>query len=201
MAVNTRGAKVNKARIELYCGETTVSTSLVNAYFPYRRWLFKINPKLLFPAFRKEHRKLIIVNGRKCGWAEERYGLIPLNSHWNKAIGRFKWLKRWVRRHLGLWCNSYERGYKLIAIGHLRYIVLEAVTTSGYTACDVYSIIEQEPIGRFYFSQDLSSVYVKANREGVVQTLQVISGYVADALVYQHVALSLNRAINIFITN
>jgi len=176
-----------------------VCTKYIDAYFRYRRYIIKINPSLLFPAWRKEHRKVIIVNGKKCGWAETRYGLIPLNTYKRHVRAPFKWIKHILREHLGLCCSQYEKGYIAVGIGHFRYAVLQSRTTSGYIACDVYDIAEQEPIGRFYFNQEISEVYLIANRSGVSNTLQVISGYVADSVVYSQAAIALNRTIKVIL--
>lgn len=183
--------------ITLYQGETTVETEHVSVFLRYRRWILKLNPALLPPAWRKEHRKLIVSGGKKVGWAETRYGLIPIKSCVSRPRRPFRKLKSFARKWLGIGCASYERGYILVGIGRFRYAVLQSTTTSGYTSCEVYDIQEQEPIGRFYFNPELTEVYLVANIAGVANTLQVISGYIADDLVYARAATTLNRTIKL----
>lgn len=189
--------KWKQPAITLYQGETTVETEHVSVFLRYRRWLLKLNPVLLPPAWRREHRKIIISNGKKVGWAETRFGLIPIRSRVSRPRRPFRKLKSFVRKWLGIGCLSYERGYVLVGIGQFRYAVLQSTTPSGYTLCEVYDIQEQEPIGRFYFNQELTEVYLVANVGGVANTLQVISGYIADALVYSKAAVTLNRTIKL----
>lgn len=184
-------------QVVCYRGHTTVTSKHLDAEFVYRRWLFRVNPAFLFPAFRKEHRKIIKVNGKKIGWAEIRGGWTPLKIYDLKSYGLRTSICRWIRKHLGLMLRPFEKGYIAIGIGHFRYVVTKSVTEAGFITCEVYDVMKQLSIGWFSFTQDFSDVYVVTNCDGVFNTLQVILGYVADTLVYDSAALSLNKIINI----
>lgn len=187
----------NAMQVVCYRGQTIVNSKYIDAEFVYRHWLLRVNPALLFPEFRKEHRKIIKVNGKKIGWAEIRGGCLPLKIYDLKGTGLRTIIRRWIRKHLGLMLRSFEKGYIAVGIGHFRYVVTKSYTEAGFVTCEVYDVVKQFPIGRFSFTSDFADVYAAVNCDGVFNTLQIILGYVADTIVYDSAALSLNKTINI----
>lgn len=190
-----------RRRKELYSavhcerGSTWVATPYVEAIYKYRWWFFHINPKLVPPAWRKEYRKLIIVNGKRRGCAEHRGGLIPLARYDLPGSGVRHSLLTFFRRKFGWFCKSYERDYVYITIAGFKFIIIKQVTKSGNVLCEVYDKHTQGPVGSFVFNSDFTEVYVQNILDGYVSTLHIIIGYMADSMVYGLAAAQLNREI------
>lgn len=188
-----------KLENQIHCerGVTTVSSNTMTVVFKYRWWWFKLNPRLVPPGLRRDHRKSIIVDGKWRGYCELRGGLIPMQRYVLKGRGlRIKLLNA-LRRSLGLCCRKYECGYIKVVLGKYRFIVIQSVTERGLHRCEVYDARTEASIGSFMFNQELTEVYPYPMQDGVINTLQVISGYVADSLVYSMAASSLVRTIKV----
>lgn len=180
-------------------GETFVQSEAITAYYRYRRWVLKVNPKLLFPGFRKDHRKRIYVNGRKYGFAEFRQACIPLPQYLEDAPGiGFKFIN-WIRVHWGLCCRSTDRGYFYIKLGKQEYVVLRRYTKDRNIFCQIYYKPTGEMLGSFIFDKDFNNVYPHWSVDNWVRSMYVIIGYVADAVIYSTVAQQLNRRLNVVI--
>lgn len=186
---------------QIHCerGLTYVDCVYVNAIYRYRRWLFRINPKLLFPAFRKDHRKFFIVNGKRRGWGEIRSGWIPLSRYELPGSGFRVSVWRFLRKRLGLGLRRYERGYIYIGIGPYRFIVIQHTSQEGLHICEVYDKKTEEQIGNFIFNQEFTEVYPHISYDGVENTLHVIIGYVADSMVYSRAAGLLQKTIKVIV--
>lgn len=178
-------------------GVTYVDCVYVSAMYRYRWWWIHINPRILLPALRRDHRKIIIANGKRRGWGEIRSGWIPLSRYDISGKGLRFSIVRFVRKYLGLGLKKYERGYIYIGIGHFRYVVTQRVSKEGLYICEVYDKRTEDQIGTFVFNQDFSEVYPRTNRDGVINTLHVIIGYVADSLVYSRAAGMLSKTIKV----
>lgn len=176
-----------------------METKAINVIYQYRWWFVKVNPRLLFPAFRKEHRKIIIANGKKRGYGEIRGGLVPLSRYELPGHGFWRGVKTFFRKSLGLGCKRYEKGYIYIKISRWEFIVLQRTTEQGLQVCEVYEMKSENPVGGFIFNQDFSEVYPHISREGMTLTLYTIIGYVADSMVYNLAASSLSREIKIVV--
>lgn len=198
VGVNVARRKMQVAN-QIHCehGVTYVNCARVTAVYKYRWWFFRVNPRLVFPAFRREHRKLIIANGKKRGWGEIRGGLIPLSRYDLPGTGLSRSIQQFIRKFLGLGCKRHQKGYIYVAIGPYRYIVLQHTTKEGLHFCEVFDKRTEEQIGNFIFNQDFTEVYPHISNDNVAVTLQVIMGYVADSMVYSMAAGHLVKTINI----
>ena len=199
MGVSKRSATKAAAQIIFDSGDTFVTSDRMSAYFKYKKWLFQINPRLLPPGLRKDHRKKIYVNGRKYGYAEYRHGCIPMYPYLDDRRGLDIWLLNWIRVHLGLCCRRSDRDYFYIKLRHQEYVVLRRYTNERNTVCKIYVKTTGEMLGTFIFDSDFSNVYPHWSVENWVYSMYVIMGYVADAVIYSVVAQQLNRKINIIV--
>ena len=178
-------------------GVTQVEGYGLSILYRYRWWWFKVNPRLLFPSLRKEHRKLIVVNGKCRGWGEIRESRIPLSRYKRKFSGIRGFFLNFFRDRLGLCLKWYERGYIYIAVGDYRYVVIQRTTADGLYVCEVFDKRTEAPIGTVIFNVEFTEVFVHTTIDGVSRTLQVIAGYVADTLIYSRAAAQLSRTIKI----
>lgn len=186
-------------KIKIICdrGEIFVQGAGLSVYYRYRRWFLKINPVLLFPGFRKEHRKIIYVNGKKRGYAELRMGCIPLPDYYIDGQGLSGALRNFVRMKLGLGCRASERGYYKIYTMNLDYIVLKRFTKEQNIHCQVYRRDTGEKIGTFLYDKDCTTIYPSLAEPRLVNTFIVIMGYVTDSVLYSTVASKLNSVIEL----
>lgn len=194
--VSKRAAK-QEPRILCDGGVTYVDCPRIDVLYKYRWWWVRLNPRLLFPAFRRDHRKLIVINGKKRGTAEIRSGLIPLSRFELPGSGLGVALQRFVRKYLGLGLKRYERGYIYITIGKYRYVVVQHTSKEGLHICEVYDKRTEQQVGNFMFSQDFTEVYPHTVYEGAANVLFVIMGYVADSMVYSRAAGLLQKIIKV----
>lgn len=183
----------------IYCdrGVTWVEDQYIQAIYKYRWWFWKINPRLLPPAWRKEHRKLIIVDGKRRGYGEIRGGLIPLSKYNLPGQGVIHGIHTFVRRHLGFWCKRYEKGYTYITIGTFKFVIEQRTTERGLLVCEVTEIPSGRGVGGFSFSPDFNTVTLQYGPKDYELTLHVIMGYIADSCIYNLAATALTREIKI----
>lgn len=178
-------------------GVTYVDCAYVNAIFRYRRWVVKLNPQLLFPSLRREHRKVFIVNGKKRGWGEVRMGQIPLSKYDLKGSGVFVGIRQFFRKYIGVGLRRNEKGYIYAGIGSYRFVIVQHISKEGLYICEVYDKRTEDQIGNFIFNKEFTEVYPHTSVRGIESTLQVIIGYVADSLVYSRAAGMLQSTIKI----
>lgn len=180
-------------------GLTYVDCAGMQALYKYRKWVLKINPALLFPAHRKEHRKLIIINGKRYGWAEIRSGMIPLPQFKLPAKNVLEAIRNFIRHRMGYLLKSYEKGYIYVAVKRGRYIVLKRKTPAGFTMCEVFRQHDGARLGHFVFSEDFTEVYPYPASVRLNALFCVIIGYVADTMVYNKAVEVLNKTIKIVV--
>lgn len=188
-----------KVKIVFDSGETFVQSDYVSAYYRYRRWLVRVNPAVLLPGFRKDHRKKIYVNGKKYGFAEYRHGCIPMRPYLDDGQGLGFTIVNWIRVHLGLCCRRTDRGYFYIKLGPQEYVVLRRYTKERNILCQIYYKPTEEILGSFIFDKDFNNVYPHWSVDNWIHSMYVIIGYIADAVIYSTVAQQLNRKINVVI--
>lgn len=191
-----RSAK-DKVQVKATGGEVFLKAPRLNAYFRYRRWLIQINPALLFPGLRREHRKIIYVHGKKWGYAEYRGGCVPLQAFNAKAYGLKGFVLNMIRRHWGFCCSQLDRGYYYIHLRTRKYVVTRAVMNDGSIFCRVYFYPEGEPVAAFTIDSDFKKAYPSLGEYNIINTLYVIIAYVADSLLYARFAGALNHTIDI----
>ena len=180
-------------------GQTDLTLNGRAITYRYRAWALKVNPRLLFPAFRKEHRKFIVVDGKRKGYCEMRGGLIPMQRYDLPGAGFVRAFKTVLRHGLGICCSKRERGYTFVKFGRFKYVVLKKLTAEGLLWCEVYEIGTERSIGSFIFNRDLTEVYFRYVMDGAQLTLQVIIGYVVDTLVYSMAASSLVKTVKVIV--
>ena len=169
----------------------------ISAIYRYKWWFLKLNPRLMPPNFRREQQKLIVVNGKRRGYAEIRAGQIPLDEYRRRGLNLAGKVGQLLRDTLGFTCRQRERGYIYVKLARYSYIVLHHTTPGGLEICEVYELKSQNQIGTFIFNQDFTEVSPHSSSDGVFYTLCVIIGYVADTLVYSRVAGLLEQTIRI----
>lgn len=191
-------SRVKKAvEIILDNGEIFVNSPSMSVFYRYRFWLFQINPRFLLPGLRKEHRKSIFVNGKKRGIAEYRQGCIPMfpfifdNRNFGVKI------VNWIRVHLGLLCRKTDRGYFYIRLDKTEYIVLRRFTSARNVLCEIFCKEDGFMMGSFIFDAAFEKVYPYFSVDDWVNSMYVIIGYIADAVVYSTVAHKLNKSLEI----
>lgn len=196
MAVAT---KSTKSVVHCEQGKTFLDLNGIAITYKYRPWLVKLNPRFVFPALRREHRKAILVNGKRKGYCEMREGLIPMRRYALPGRGTIRFIKTALRLGLGICCSRRERGYAFVKLGRYQYFVIRNVTKEGLLWCEVYELGTEKSIGSFVFNREFTEVYPRPATTGVSLTLQMIIGYIADTLVYTLAASSLIKDIQIIV--
>lgn len=191
--------RVSKASNTIKCahGVTWVDFDAVKAIYKYRVWFLRVNPRLLLPNFRREHRKMIIINGKNRGYGEVRSGYIPLSRYKLPGKGLIRNIQQFIREKFGLLCKRYEKGYIYLKVVGFKFLVLQRVTEQGLTVCEVFDKLSEEQVGTFIFNKDFSEVNLLTNNDGYTKTLHVIIGYVADSMVYSIAASNLIKNIKV----
>lgn len=169
----------------------------IDVQYRYRRWLFQLNPDLVPSGLRKTNRKVILMNGRKLGYAETRNSCIPLPQYRPLEKGLYGVLLHFVRCHLGWCCKRYERGYILIVMDRHKFVVTKSITEMGNLFCSVYFFRSGNKVATFTFDKDFRKVYPITNNDHWLESIMIMAGYVADTLIYQSVASQLNRTIEV----
>ena len=195
------GSKKKKSdvRIVFNNGETFVSGA-VSAYYRYKRWILRINPKLILPGFRKDHRKIIYVDGKKFGKGEFRQGCIPFYPYLDDSQGIGFTVINWIRVHLGLLCRKSDRGYFYVKLGRQAYIIVRRYTEESNIFCKIYHKPTGDVLGSFIFDKDFLNVYPYWSVDNWVRSMFIVMGYVADAVIYSTVASQLNREIDVIVS-
>lgn len=178
-------------------GSIYVDSQSYDAEFRYPWWLFKVNNLLLFPGFRRDHKKVIYVNGKRCGKADYREGCIPLPAY---RIPEEYLSDKWAnifRETFGLRCPKTSRGYYNIRLHSKVYIVVVRRTSEGYLRCIVHRRDSSKYIGDFLFDTTVSVVYPRLQVRGLERTFSIIIGYMMDSLMYATVANGLKRKLEI----
>lgn len=197
--MGSKSSRKVAAHIIFENGETFVESDRLFANFKYVKWLFQINPRLVLPGLRRDHRKKIYVNGKKYGFAEYRHGCIPMYPYLDDRRGVDIWFINWIRVHLGLCCRPSDRDYFYIKLRRQEYIVLRRYTNERNTVCKIYEKASGEMLGTFIFDSDFKNVYPHWCVDNWVYSMYVIMGYVADAVIYSAVAQELNRKIKVIV--
>ena len=180
-------------------GVTYLDYGSFSVVYKYSFWFLQVNPSLVLPSMRRGHKRIIIVNGKRRGWCEMRYGMIPLDSYVLPGSGVGHFILRFIRKYLGFCLNTYERGYILVAIGRYRYVVTKRITRDGLCICEVFDKRTNRQIGNVVFNKEFSEVYVRTGLDGVIKTLCTIAGYIADSVVYNRAASALEASIKIIL--
>lgn len=180
-------------------GEVFVQSPSITAYYRYPKWLFKINQHVLLPGLRRNHRKIIFVNGKKYGTAEYREGCIPLTEYLGEEVWWSDKITRFVKVHFGLGCRKNHRGYFKVKLGHYEYIVLRRYTKENNIFCHIYYKPTEELMGTFIIDSTFTKVYPQFAVDHWVNSMYVIIGYITDAVLYSTVAMQLNKTIDVII--
>lgn len=186
-----------KAVITTERGQIYVDGLRFDATFRYPYWLWKVNPHLLLPGLRRDHRKIIYINGKRFGKADYREGCIPLPSYRIKEEYFSDKLTNFVREVFGLGCSRGSRGYYNIKLRTNTYVVIVRKTSAGYVRCIVYCRDTYEYVGDFLFDSEMTVVHPRLALPRLERTFCVIVGYILDSLVYATVARQLDRKLEI----
>lgn len=189
----------NANKIKIICnkGEIFVQGPRISVYYRYRWWFFRINPRILFPGLRRDHRKKIFVNGKNRGYAEFRGGRVPLPRYRRGQDLISNILDIFIHEKLGILCRQEECGYHLIHTMNTDYIVTERLTKEEHILCQVYIKETGEPIGSFVYNKDCNEIYPTLVAQRLVNTFTVIMGYVTETVLYSTMASKLNRTIEL----
>lgn len=189
----------NAVRIISNNGEIFVQSPDMEVYYRYPRWMFKINQKLLMPGLRRDHRKIIYVNGRRYGYAEYREGAIPLTAYLDEVVYWSDNITNFIKVHFGLGCRRSRRGYFLIKLGRTEYIVLRRYTKERNIFCQIYCKSTEEFMGSFIIDSAFTKVYPQFAVNNWVRSMYTIIGYIADAAIYSTVASQLNKTLEVVV--
>lgn len=183
--------------IQMMNGEIFVNTSGFYVYYKYAFWFIKINPKLLFPGFQREHCKNIYVNERKVGYAEHRNGCVPLKDYDYTKGGMLNKPINFIRRKLGLLCKPHNRGYYLIKIKNNTYILLSRITPQNNVFCQLFDGPTGYLISNFTFDNTITRVYPHVISPDFLEVMFIVIGYVAEVTVYTSAVSNLDRKIEV----
>ena len=192
-----RGKSKAIATITTERGNIYVDGARFDAHFRYPVWLFKLNPKLILPGLRRDHRKIVYINGRRFGKADYRDGCIPLESYRlreNRMLDKFM---NFIRETFGIGCSNRSRGYYNIKLRTNTFVVVVRRSSKEYIRCIVYIRDSGDYVGDFMFDNAIENVYPRLVRHDLERTFCVIIGYIMDSLVYTTVALHLDRKLEI----
>ena len=192
-----RPRKKSDVYVILNSGEVFVQTPIADIYYRYARWLVKINPVLLFPGFRRSHKKIIYVNGKKYGRGVYKEGCIPLKSYLDEELYLSDKLVNFIKIHFGFCCRKSYRGYFSVRLGRYEYIVLRRYTKECNIFCQVYYKPTEELMGTFIIDSSFSKIYPQFTVDNWFTSMYAIIGYIADAVVYSTVASQLNRTLDV----
>lgn len=192
-----RQKKNNRPRIVSQHGEVFVNSAGISMYYRYRHWIIKVNPKLLLPCFRKDHRKKFYDNGHYVGYGEYRNTYIPMQLYRADGSNLAVVIFNFIREVLGMGCNEHERGYFLVKVKRYKYIILKRVTLEGNILCKVYHKTTGTMMGSFIYDKTFTRVYPSFSDSRAMRTLFIIMGYITDAVIYSTVASELNRTIEV----
>lgn len=178
-------------------GNIYVDGSTYDVEFRYPFWLFKINQGVLLPGFRRDHCKVIYLNGKRYGRADYREGAIPLKEYrvpeeyWSDHVTNV------MREFTGLGCSRSARGYYNIRLKSRTYVAVVRRTSDGYLRCIVHCRDNGRYIGDFLFDANVEKVYPRLSARGLERTFSIIIGYIMDCLVYTTVSIKLERKLEI----
>ena len=178
-------------------GNIYVDGPRFDAHFRYPIWLCRLNPKLILPGLRRDHRKIVYINGRRFGRADYREGCIPLETYRLKETRLLDKFMNLLRETFGLCCSSKSRGYYNIKLKTNTFIVVVRRPSKDYIRCIVYIRDSGEYVGDFFFDAGIENVYPRLVRHDLERTFCVVIGYIMDSLVYTTVALHLDRKLEI----
>lgn len=172
-------------------GIVYASTPEVEALYLPSMWVFRINPKILLPGFRKDFQMSFQVNGVRWGKGEMRYGGIPLPPYHNDSGTISAVISNFIHERLGLFCAKGARGYYSVKVGRRKFIVIKRETDSGVIICRVYNKFKEE-VGQFAFDPSLKNVHPYPLVNNIYQTMIVIMGYMFYIILYERVSGDLN---------
>lgn len=180
-------------------GNILVESPSMSARYRSPFWFVQVNPKLVFPCFRRDNKKIIYVNDKRVGKACYRYTCIPLESYIYDGNSLSDKLANLLRLKLGLCCDRHERGYFRVRLKQSNYIVLLRHTAENNIFCQIYCEKTSQLMGTFTFDKEMQNVYPKFGVDNWVNSMYVIIGYIAGVTVYDVVVKHLTRTINIVI--
>lgn len=178
-------------------GVTYLNCGTFSVVYKYRPWILQLNPVLIPLPLRKGHRRLIIVDGKKRGWCEMRFGMIPLERYILGGKGISRSILRFVRKYIGIGLQTWEKGYIFAGIGRYRYVITKRISDGGLCICEVFDKHTNHRIGDIVFNKEFSEAYIRTSLNGVIKTLCTLAGYVADSLLYGRAASALESVIKI----
>ena len=186
-----RASSMNRGFLGCKRGIVYTSTPEVETLYLPAMWLFKINPKLLLPGFRKDFEMVFQVNGVRWGKGEMRFGGIPVPPYHDDSGTVSASIANFIHERLGLFCSKNGKGYYYVKVGRRKFIVIKHKTDSGITVCRVYNRYREE-VGQFAFDNDLKNVHPYPLVNNIYQTMIVIMGYMFYILLYERVSRDLN---------
>lgn len=183
--------------IEMRGNRTHVIGPGLDATFRYKWWLLHVNPRLLPPGFRFSNQRVIYVNGKRYGHAKYRDACPPIPERTVKG----KWigviLLNFIRTQLGWKVEKHHRGYYKLKLGKYTYIVTQHVSKQKFVYCRVFLMPSGEDVGALTFEKDLSKVYTSLGQYNIINTLYVISGYIADSILFSLLGNEFYRTIEV----
>ena len=159
-------------------GDIYVQGARFDAHFRYPFWFLKVNPVFLLPGLRRDHRKIVYVNGRRFGKADYREGCIPIEGYRMKEEYFSDKLTNFIWETFGVGCPSSRRGYYNIKLRTNTYVVLVRRTSKEYIRCLVYCRDTKEYVGDFLFDRNIENVYPRLEDKRLERTFCVIIGYI-----------------------
>lgn len=185
------------ATIESDRGRIYVVGDRFDAEFRYPYWLVKMNQNLLLPGFRRDHEKVVYINGKRFGVAYYHEGCIPLNRYRLRERTFLARVYNRLRETTGLFCPKSYRGYYNVKLRTGSYFAVVHTTYDGHFRGVVYDKLNEECIGEFILDENIEHVYPRIVVDKLERTFCVVVGYVMDCMVYSTVASKLNRKFEI----
>lgn len=178
-------------------GQVYVSGRGLDVRYRYRRWLFHVNPAVVPLGLRKEHRKIVYINRRRCGRAEVCFGPNPLPEFRYGGKGlRVFWMNV-MRNTFGWYSSRSEFGYMRVVLKRCHYIITKSFTEKGNLYCRVFDEYTGEGLATLVFDPNFDTLYPSIEYDGWLATALTIAGYVADTLIYSSVASQLNKKVKV----
>ena len=200
MIVVVAGSKrISGYSVILQNGNVIVEGPNVSVTFKLKFWLLRVNPKLIFPGFRKDYCKKIFINGKVKGNAAFIQSCAPISKCRLEGGSFGIKIKNWIRERLGLLCNESERGWFRFKLNGEEYVVLQRVTERGNTLCEIYSKENDVSLGSFIIDSSFENIYPYFSENGFFELMLIVAGYMIDYLVNSCLISQLNGSLRVIL--
>lgn len=171
------------ATVNIHKNRVFINGDTFDAELRESLWLVRLNTSLLLPGLRRTDKRVIYLNGKRCGIAEHRGGAIPLQCKRRHEEYFSDVLENRLAEVFGLCSRGRRLGYYRVKIRRCVFIVDVHRTQDGGYHCMLYTQMDDEYIGDFIFDATFSRVYTRLGVRIYEKMFCIVIGYVMSSLV------------------